>query len=125
MRSLHLLGAVILQHAIGIVFPACGMGLHEIPVDYIRIVFKQRMGNGIEKTDVTVEHRHMHGVIRKTLGTLFGKDTSTSMIILYGGSVKPGNAGDLLSDPEIDGVLVGGASLRADSFEAIISSTCD
>ena len=43
--------------------------------------------------------------------------------ILYGGSVKPANAGELMSQADIDGALVGGASLKADSFAAIINAT--
>ena len=103
----------------------CLEGLSSEEISKIIIAYEPVWAIGTGKTATRDDASHMHGVIRKTLGTLFGKDISSVMIILYGGSVKPGNASDLLSDPEIDGVLVGGASLGADSFSAIISSTCD
>ena len=60
------------------------------------------------------------GVIRATLRDLVGDDRPTSMRILYGGSVKPGNVAELMAMPEIDGGLVGGASLDPDDFARII-----
>ncbi|MGQ0825827.1 MAG: triose-phosphate isomerase [Actinomycetota bacterium] len=58
-------------------------------------------------------------VIRRTLRELFA-EAATPMRILYGGSVKPGNVGDLMAMPEIDGALVGGASLDPDEFARIV-----
>jgi len=60
------------------------------------------------------------GVIRAALGDVYGEDASQTMRILYGGSVKPGNAADLMAMPEIDGALVGGASLDPDDFARIV-----
>jgi triosephosphate isomerase len=53
---------------------------------------------------------------------LLGSTESADLRILYGGSVKPANAGELLSIPNVDGALVGGASLNADDFYAILST---
>jgi triosephosphate isomerase len=60
-----------------------------------------------------------HIVIRKRLAQMFGKPAQ-SVVIQYGGSVKPDNAGALLSQPNVDGALIGGASLKADQFLAIV-----
>ena len=75
---------------------------------------------GTGKTATPEDASHMHGVIRKALGDLHGTDISESTAILYGGSVKPQNAAQLFGSPDIDGVLVGGASLASDSFLGII-----
>ena len=64
----------------------------------------------------------IRNVIRPTLASLFGEDIAQSVRVLYGGSVDPGNAGDFLRQPEIDGALVGGASLKARSFIDIVEA---
>ncbi|MEE8357467.1 MAG: triose-phosphate isomerase [Anaerolineales bacterium] len=63
------------------------------------------------------------GVIRPTLAGIWGDDTSQKIRVLYGGSVNPGNARGFFSQAEIDGALVGGASLSADKFLGIIEQT--
>jgi len=63
------------------------------------------------------------GVIRPTLAGIWGEDTSQKIRVLYGGSVNPGNARGFFSQAEIDGALVGGASLSADKFLGIIEQT--
>lgn len=62
------------------------------------------------------------GVIRSTVGDLYGKAAADAIRVQYGGSVKPDNAAELLSKPNIDGALVGGASLKAADFFAIVSA---
>ncbi|MDD3642731.1 MAG: triose-phosphate isomerase [Candidatus Krumholzibacteria bacterium] len=64
----------------------------------------------------------MHQAIRRLLADLFGEPAAGAAVILYGGSVKPDNARDLLSREGIDGALVGGASLDPGSFAAIVSA---
>ena len=64
--------------------------------------------------------QEVHAMIRNLLGEIFGAQTAENTIIQYGGSVKPENANDLLSQKDIDGALVGGACLKADSFSDII-----
>jgi triosephosphate isomerase (TIM) len=61
-----------------------------------------------------------HAIIRVEVGKLLGVEIAKNMRILYGGSVKPENATALIGQEEIDGALVGGASLKADSFAAIV-----
>lgn len=58
--------------------------------------------------------------VRETLAELFGPEAASAIRIQYGGSVKPGNIVEFLSQPEIDGALVGGASLKAEDFAAIV-----
>lgn len=62
-----------------------------------------------------------HRFIRSEASAKFGKDTANALRILYGGSVKPDNVRGLMAQPEIDGTLVGGASLDAKSFAAIVN----
>lgn len=75
---------------------------------------------GTGRTATRQDASEMHASIRATLETIFNEEIAKETTILYGGSVKPKNAADLLGDPQIDGVLVGGASLAADSFLGIV-----
>ena len=61
-----------------------------------------------------------HAFLRRRVADLFGAETAAALPIQYGGSVKPENAAALLGQPDVDGALVGGASLRADHFLAIV-----
>ncbi len=61
-----------------------------------------------------------NAVIRRELAAILGQDVADATRIQYGGSVTPENAAELLAQPEVDGALVGGASLRADSFASIV-----
>ena len=67
----------------------------------------------------------LHGEIRKVLVKQFGDEAGNEIRILYGGSVKPENAGEILNLPEVGGALVGGASLTADSFMGIALAAGD
>jgi triosephosphate isomerase len=62
------------------------------------------------------------GTVRRTLAELYGDDVAQAMRIQYGGSVKPGNVAEFMAQPEIDGALVGGASLKAPDFAAIVKA---
>ena len=66
--------------------------------------------------------QEMHAVIRQLLADQYGAEVADATTILYGGSVKPANAKELFSQPDVDGGLVGGASLKPDDFLAIIDS---
>jgi len=74
---------------------------------------------GTGKTASDAQAQEVHAFIRSLLKRLFGQAVADAMRILYGGSVKPDNVRGLMSQPDIDGALVGGASLKADSFAAI------
>jgi len=64
----------------------------------------------------------MHGRLRACLSDRLGADAAGGIRILYGGSVKPGNAAEIFATPDVDGALVGGASLRARDFIPIIDA---
>jgi len=61
-------------------------------------------------------------IIRTALADLFGDEAAQAIRVLYGGSVKPENAREFFQQPDIDGALVGGASLKADQFIAIVQA---
>ena len=75
---------------------------------------------GTGKTATPDQAEEMCAFIRRTIAMLFDEETAESVIIQYGGSVKPENAADLLGKPDIDGALVGGASLVPEKFAAIL-----
>ncbi len=75
---------------------------------------------GTGMTPTTTDISEMHGVIRAMLADRFGEAAAAAMRILYGGSVKPANAAQLLRIDNVDGALVGGASLKAQDFLAIL-----
>ncbi len=74
---------------------------------------------GTGETATPGDASEAHGALRRRLEDLLGEDRAGDVPILYGGSVKPHNAAELLSASDVDGVLVGGASLEADSFSRI------
>lgn len=78
------------------------------------------IGTGKTATSQIAQEAHKH--IRKVLTELFAEQTSGDMRIQYGGSVKPENISELMSQPDIDGALVGGASLKVDTFTAIVKN---
>ncbi|MCH5327355.1 MAG: triose-phosphate isomerase, partial [Duncaniella sp.] len=77
---------------------------------------------GTGKTATAEQAQDMHAHIRKVIAEKYGKETADSTSILYGGSCKPENARELFSKPDVDGGLIGGAALKADSFLGIIEA---
>jgi triosephosphate isomerase len=75
---------------------------------------------GTGKTATKEQAQEAHAFIREKLALALGSGLADGIRILYGGSVKPGNAKDLMAMPDIDGALVGGASLKPDTFAEII-----
>ena len=80
---------------------------------------------GTGKTATPEMAQEVHAEIRKILTDLFGADVAEEMQILYGGSMKPENAPELLAQKDIDGGLIGGAALKADSFLALIKAASE
>ena len=78
---------------------------------------------GTGKTATTQQAQDAHAFIRKVLAAMFDADVARKVRIQYGGSVKPNNAKELMSQPDVDGALVGGASLEARSFADIIKNS--
>ncbi|PTL78061.1 triose-phosphate isomerase [Vitiosangium sp. GDMCC 1.1324] len=75
---------------------------------------------GTGRTATSAQAQEVHRAIREQLGRLYDKGTAEQVRIQYGGSVKPDNAVELLGQPDVDGALVGGASLKAGDFAAIV-----
>jgi triosephosphate isomerase len=77
---------------------------------------------GTGETASPEQAQDMHAFIRKTLVEKYGNDVANSVSILYGGSVKPNNAKEIFSKPDVDGGLIGGAALNAEDFYAIVNA---
>jgi triosephosphate isomerase len=77
---------------------------------------------GTGKTATTAQAQEIHQFIRQQLATTYGDQLATQVSILYGGSVKASNASELFSCLDVDGGLVGGASLQATEFSQIIAA---
>ena len=75
---------------------------------------------GTGETATPAQAQSMHAYIRALLAKQFGEAAAADITILYGGSMKPANAADLVGQPDVDGGLIGGASLNARSFAAIV-----
>jgi len=76
---------------------------------------------GTGETASPEQAQEMHKFIRETIATKFGADVADNVSILYGGSVKPENAKEIFSKPDVDGGLIGGAALKATDFSAIVA----
>lgn len=77
---------------------------------------------GTGETASPEQVQEMHAFIRNTLADKYGNDIADEVSILYGGSVKPANAEEIFSNPDVDGGLIGGAALNADDFFAIVNA---
>lgn len=98
-------------------------GLREIPKDQIHrlnIAYEPVWAIGTGRNATAQQAQQAHVFIRWRFSQLYDNDAAQRLVIQYGGSVKPENAAELMSQPDVDGALVGGASLKADSFVAIV-----
>ena len=77
---------------------------------------------GTGKTATSAQAEEMHAFLRKTIADKYGKEVADNTSILYGGSCNPKNADELFCQADVDGGLIGGASLKADDFMAIITA---
>lgn len=96
-------------------------GLSAQELAQVVIAYEPVWAIGTGKTATPAQAQEVHAAIRQILREL-GGDVADRMPIQYGGSVKPDNAAELLALPDVDGALVGGASLQADSFAAIVEA---
>ena len=88
----------------------------------IVIAYEPVWAIGTGKTATAEQAEDMHANIRACIAAKYGKEVADNTSILYGGSCKPGNAKELFSKPDVDGGLIGGAALKADSFMGIIEA---
>ncbi len=99
-------------------------GLAEVSsalMNQVVIAYEPVWAIGTGRTASTEQAQEAHAFIRKLATDLYEKDIADGLRILYGGSVKPANIDELMAQPDIDGALVGGAALDADSFGRIIN----
>jgi triosephosphate isomerase len=95
---------------------------NDLPADRLVIAYEPVWAIGTGKTATPHQAQDVHACLRSLLGGVYDRPTAECLRILYGGSVKPGNAAELLSEADIDGALVGGACLVASDFLAIIKA---
>ena len=98
----------------------CLEGLSSQEMERITLAYEPVWAIGTGKTATPEQAQEVHRLIRVWLGRVFGEGVAERVRIQYGGSVKPENAKDLITQADIDGALVGGASLKAESFAAIV-----
>ncbi|NQU74721.1 MAG: triose-phosphate isomerase [Planctomycetes bacterium] len=96
-------------------------GLGKADVLNVTIAYEPVWAIGTGETATPEQAQQAHAMIRQLLGELYGGSVAQSVRIQYGGSVKPDNAAELLACPDIDGALVGGASLKVTDFAGIVA----
>lgn len=99
-------------------------GLNNLTVadlNRIIIAYEPVWAIGTGKTATPEQAQDMHAAVRRMVAETHGAEVAESVRILYGGSVKPDNIATLMSQPDVDGALVGGASLEAESFAKIVN----
>ena len=99
------------------------VGLSEADFDRVAVAYEPvwAIGTGVTATPEQAEEAHL--LVRGLLKGQFGGNVSDKVRIQYGGSVKPDNAAELMAKPNVDGSLVGGASLKADGFAGIVKAS--
>lgn len=98
-------------------------GLKDLTADQVIatvVAYEPVWAIGTGLTATSKEAQEAHAFIRGVIADAFGADTAAKVRIQYGGSVKPENVVELMAQPDIDGALVGGAALKADSFTALV-----
>jgi len=98
------------------------IGVSAEQMRHVVLAYEPVWAIGTGKTATPQQAQEVHSDLRKLLAERYNVAVSDQVKILYGGSVKPDNAADLMSQPDIDGALVGGASLEAESFSSIITA---
>ncbi|MEM9294747.1 MAG: triose-phosphate isomerase [Planctomycetota bacterium] len=88
----------------------------------VTIAYEPVWAIGTGKTATPEDAQAAHAAVRKTVASLFSENVAQAVRIQYGGSMKPGNAAELLAQTDIDGGLIGGASLKPEDFAAIVQA---
>ena len=97
-------------------------GLDPAALARVTLAYEPVWAIGTGRNATSAQAQEVHALIRGLLGELAGQGVAQTVRIQYGGSVKADNAAELLSQPDVDGALVGGASLKADDFAKIVAA---
>jgi len=100
-------------------------GLNADKASAVTIAYEPVWAIGTGKTATPRQAQEVHAMIRQFLAKMYGSDYADQVRIQYGGSVKPDNAREIMSQPDVDGLLVGGASLKVDGFAAIVKAAAE
>ncbi len=127
LHVIYAIGELLEERESGKTEQVCEQQLKEVlttdlDTSLLTIAYEPVWAIGTGKTATPDQAQAVHAFVRAKLGGLFGDDVAQKLRIQYGGSVKPGNAKELFSCPDVDGGLVGGACLVADDFAAIIAA---
>lgn len=95
-------------------------GLELASADQLVVAYEPIWAIGTGKTATAEDAQEVCGAIRETLKEMFGEELANGIRVLYGGSAKPGNIAELVAKPDVDGALVGGASLKAADFASMV-----
>jgi len=127
MTPVICVGEVLEQREEGKTFEVVGRqvegalnGLSSSQAERLVIAYEPVWAIGTGRTATPGQAQEVHAFIRDRIASLFNKGVEKSIRILYGGSVKPSNIDVLMAEPDIDGALVGGASLEVGSFKTIV-----
>ena len=96
--------------------------MHVVRNDHLVVAYEPVWAIGTGKTASAGDAQAAHERIRAVLSEILGSDAAAAIRIIYGGSMKPGNAAELMGQADIDGGLIGGASLKAEDFLAIVDA---
>lgn len=97
-------------------------GLNMVTPNAFVVAYEPVWAIGTGETATPFQAQEMHALIRSLLVNQFGPDVASGVDLLYGGSMKPANALELLAQPDVNGGLIGGASLKAEDFGAIVDA---
>ncbi len=124
---IHCVGEKIEQRDAGLTLDVVRAQLDELPAGLtdaskLVIAYEPVWAIGTGRTATDQQAQEVHAFIRAALAKKYSADFAAAVVIQYGGSMKPENAAGLLAQPDVDGGLIGGAALKADSFLAIASA---
>jgi len=129
LRPIYCCGEVLAERESGshfeVVRSQVNEGLSNLSRDEIQkviIAYEPVWAIGTGEVATPDQAQEMHHFIRQLAEEIFGSEIAGDMTILYGGSCKPSNARELFANPDVDGGLIGGASLKAEDFIAIVNS---
>ena len=127
MEMIYCVGETLDQREAGQHFDTVSRQITEVlfdlePEDWplVQIAYEPVWAIGTGKTATPDQADEMHAHIRQLIAGKYGQDLANQVMILYGGSVKPSNAREIFARPNVDGALVGGASLKAESFNELV-----